>query len=175
MSLSGNSDPTPTSKERWPATLRSLGPIVATAIVVLFLLVSAIPLMHWFEAEGRLSTLEENRALWQELGLSDYRMTLEYEGPGHVGAVTIAYVIRKGQVSERSGLPLPLETIDALFERLDEAVRETPADLLVSYDEDYGFPRNIQLDSQTVNSTRYAVIEFDPRTDPPSGSAGDPR
>lgn len=147
--------------------LKSLGPIVATAIVVLFLLVSAIPLMHWFQEEGELATLAENRDAWRELGILSYRLELEFDSPGRADRAEI--VVRDGLVSERgtaAGSGLPAETIEDLFDSVAAAIRSAPDSLTVSYDESYGFPRLVFVDPDKPiqgDETRITVTGFDPR------------
>lgn len=149
--------------------LKSLGPIVATAIVVLFLLVSAVPLMHWFTEEGRHSTLVDNRASWDELGIESYRLDLEYELPGARAARRAGFVIRDGRVVERSaagGTAHPVETIDGLFDQVEAAIRAAPDRLTVTYDDNYRFPRSLSVDPDDAiagDESRIDVVGFDPR------------
>ena len=171
----GNSGPG-TASPSSPAVLRSLGPIVATAIVVLFLLVSAIPLMHWFAEEGRQSSLEENRDLWANLEIASYRLKLEYRLPGQGSTTTTEIVVRDAEALpafEGVSAP-PVDSVEALFDFLDEVIRSAPDSLLIDYDEAYGFPRSVSVDPESGLSgdeTILTVIGFDPRTNPPPGEA----
>jgi len=169
--------PTRADPHRSAPTLRSLGPIVATAIVVLFLFVSAIPLLHWFAADGELARLNENRADWQELGIASYRLTVEYQ-PGAGGpAVRTGFIVSDGGVvedrtgAESNALPpngptVPARTIDEVFDLVGAAIRSGPDDLSVTYDPDYRFPRSIAVDPGIGTDGapyRLSVTAFDPR------------
>jgi len=156
--------------------LRSLGPVVFTSIVVLFLLVCAVPLMHWFETEGRSAALADNRALWKRLGIADYRFRLTAECDcGDLGGRTVDVTVRDGQAllvedkdsgelyTMASGAPT---TVDALFERVSAAVDAGAEKVTVSYDEFYGFPRDIRIDPDgriAGDETVLATRDFDPR------------
>lgn len=154
--------------------LKSLGPIVATAIVVLFLLVSAVPLLHWFREEGELAALEENRDAWRGLGILSYRLEVEFDSPGY--ATRAELVVRHGRVAEISGTDdsgLPAETIEELFDAVSTAIESAPDSLSVNYDDSYGFPRRMVVDPDNSiqgDETRISVTGFDPRasetTDP---------
>ena len=158
--------------------LRYLGTIVATAIVVLFLLVSALPLMHWFRAEARTAMLDESRSLWAGLGLDDYAFVLEMECDCEgvpAGAVRVSVRADQPLMAEAppggERIPLPVApafpaTVDAMFDAIATLIDEAPAVLDVSYDENYGLPREIYVDPDTDvpgDETRIRVTAFDPR------------
>ena len=172
--------PTRADPRRGSPALKSLGPIVATAIVVLFLFVSAIPLLHWFAEEGELSRLSENRTNWREIGIESYRLDLDYRPRGGRPAVQAEFVIRDNRVVAaeasvpESGSPdastVPARTIDELFDLVEAAIRSTPDELQVSYDQDYRFPRSIEMYPDSGNDHdgyRLAVTRFDPRQTEP--------
>jgi hypothetical protein len=162
--------------------LKYLATIVATAIVVLFLLVSAIPLMHWFSAEGRIAELQENRAIWDDLGLRDYRYAIEMscdctaptDRPVRVrvadGRVTELVDLTSGEaLSPAAFADLPLD-MPALFSFVEQGLVSDADELSVRYDEIYGFPREFRADPDSEASgdeTEIRVSEFDPR--PESG------
>ena len=159
--------------------LRYLATIVATSIVVLFLLVSAVPLMHWFGAEGRVAALEENRAAWNELSLRDYRFSIRMTC-GDCDAPSdqpLRIAVSGGQTSEIVDLStstnltlaaasdLPAD-VPALFAFVEAAMAAEPGDIKVSYDEIYGFPRDVRIDPDAGiagDETIIAVSDFDPR------------
>lgn len=159
--------------------LRYLATIVATAIVVLFLLVSAIPLMHWFGAEGQIAALEENRAAWNQLDLRDYRFSIELtcgdcDAPA---GIPLRVRVSDGQAREivdlsTSTVLTPAGTTDlpndvpALFTLVEAAIAADTDELRVSYDEIYGFPRDVRIDPDSDVSgdeTAIRVSDFDPR------------
>lgn len=159
--------------------LRYLATIVATAIVVLFLLVSAIPLMHWFGAEGQIAALEENRAAWNQVALRDYRFSIEMTcGDCNAPAEKPLRIrVSDGQAREIIGLPssrvlalradtdLPTD-VPALFTLVEEAIAAETDEQRISYDGIYGFPRDIRIDPDADVAGDEIVIrvfDFDPR------------
>lgn len=159
--------------------LRYLATIVATSIVVLFLLVSAIPLLHWFGAEGRAAALEENRAAWNELSLRDYRFSIVMTcGDCDVpSGKPLRIAVANGQAREvvdlsTSTVLTPAATSDvpedvpALFAFVGAAIAAEADELRVSYDDIYGFPRDVRIDPDSDVSGDETIIEvsdFDPR------------
>jgi hypothetical protein len=158
--------------------LRYLGTIVATAIVVLFLLVSAVPLMHWFRAEGRASQLDENRARWERLAIVDYQFAVEIDCPcDGLPAGPVRIVVRDGRpvsaAASPGGEPMPLPaspgfplTIGDLFDDIASEIDAAASVLDVSYDGNYGYPREVYVDPDadlTGDETRIRVTAFDPR------------
>lgn len=158
--------------------LKYLATIVATAIVVLFLLVSAVPLLHWFAAEGERAALDENRARWAERAIDSYRFRLDAScgrgadtarawrvtvTNGSARAVIDAATSAPVSASERAGLPLDMP---ALFEAVEQALDAEADSLSVDYDADYGFPRRIDIDPDDGidgDESSLRVAEFDPR------------
>lgn len=155
--------------------LRQLAPVVATSVVVLFLLVSAIPLLHWFQADNRNVAYQDNRALWRELGLESYRFSLEMTCDcGELPPMPVRVVIDDGEpissidfetIGYEQSSVLPL-SIDAVFDIARAGVVGDHDDVLIDYDTDYGFPRSIVLDpdaDRTGDETSVRIVDFDPR------------
>lgn len=156
--------------------LKHLGPIVATSIVVLFLLISALPLLHWFERDGREAALDEHRALWRGLGIDDYRVSVAIDcdcgvlAAGPLDVTVLGGTV--GSVADADGRQVPLPaadwpaTVGRLFDRVAEAIDEGVDDLTVTYDENYGFPREVRIDPDEDldgDETTLIASGFDPR------------
>lgn len=150
--------------------LKYLGPIVATALVVLILLASSVPLMHWFEAEGRQARFEENAAKWRNHAITGYEFTIRVTEQG--GDAEATYVVSPGGNVQRRGEggaavvadDLPT-TIDALFDTVTASIAEPGDHLGVFYDEDYGYPQRIEIDleSDELGDERlFEVLYFRP-------------
>ena len=167
-----------TSTARAPAMrLKYLATIVATAIVVLFLLVSALPLMHWFEQDGRSVLLAENQTLWDSLNIDSYRFTVEQRcdcGPGDAGPLAVT-VINDTVLALRSddGVEAPLPQVDwpatvpRLFARIEMAIMDEVDGLEVTYDNTYGLPREVLIDPDRRfggDEIELRVSSFDPRS-----------
>lgn len=157
--------------------MKNLAAIAATAIVLLILLASSVPLMHWFVSEGREANFADGFRTWSDLAITDYEMTIHKacECPPPAG-IPIRVVVRdrrveRAEIAEGSGAGEPIElrdvpgTIPALFETVRAAIDDDPDTLEISYDADYGFPRQIRIDRRKAYSdddTRYSVISFRP-------------
>lgn len=159
--------------------LRYLAPIVATAIVVLFLLVAALPLMHWFEAEGQDAALQSNQEDWQRLGIENYQFSFVRRcdcGPlagRHLGATVNGSAVTVTDVADGNRAVFPEQdwptTVPALFALVAAALESEPYELEVSYDADYGFPRKIRIDPERRvdgDESELVVERFDPRARP---------
>ena len=160
--------------------VKNLAAIAATAIVLLILLASSVPLMHWFVSEGREASFSDGFRAWTDLAITDYDMTIHKacECPPPAG-IPIHVVVRDGRVvqakiAEGPGAGDPVElrdipgTIPMLFDTVRAAIDDDPDTLEISYDADYGFPRQIRIDRRKAYSddeTRYAVISFRPAGD----------
>lgn len=158
--------------------LRYLATIAATTIVVLFLLVAALPLLHWFEVEGRRASLAEHRAIWDGHGIDDYRVTIDFADAASGTAAAFRVEVRDAALVSASRpdgtalapalLPRPA-TIAQLFSEVADANAGDPARMAVVYDENYGFPREIRIDPDVDvegDETDIRVSGFDPRVPP---------
>ncbi len=166
-----------TSSSRAPATrLKYLATIVATTIVVLFLLVSALPLMHWFEQDGRSVMLAENRALWASLHIKDYRFAVEQRcdcGAGDAGPLMVT-IIDNAVAALRgdTGAEVPMPqgdwpaTVPQMFQRIEAAIDAEVDNLVVTYDDIYGLPREVLIDPDSRydgDEIELRAGRFDPR------------
>ena len=167
-----------TGPRRSGFSLRYLATIAATTIVVLFLLVAALPLLHWFEVDGRRASLAEHRALWLGHGIDDYRLTIENRSAANGmpsafradvrDGVVISARRTDGAVLGPAFLPEP-STVEQLFALVAEANAGDPARMSVIYDEHYGYPQEIRIDPDTDvdgDETVILVTTFDPRVPP---------
>ena len=103
------------------------------------------------------TTMHSARARWEATGIQDYRYEFRQQcecGPALAEAAIVE--VRGGtvtNVSNRdSGIPAASDerrlfpTIDDLFDRIDDAIRRNAASLVVSYDDDLGYPTLISID-----------------------------
>lgn len=157
--------------------LKNLAPIAATAIVLLFLLASSVPLMHWFVREGREAELASGEELWSNLGISDYDFTVTMTCfcPPPAGTAirvrvrdgrTVSAVgsqnPRNGVVVDMSDVP---DSVPAMFAAVRSAMDADPDSIAVRYDEDYGFPVSIEIDYRRAyadDEVSFTIIEFEP-------------
>lgn len=105
--------------------------------------------------ELTLSALENQRARWEESGVVDYRFDYRERCVCGQSAMLRATIeVRDGRVTSVSDTGAPpgtepltaFPTIDDLFDRIEEAIRDEAAALSVSYDPVLGYPTEIIID-----------------------------
>ncbi len=158
--------------------LRYLTPTAATAIVVLFLLVSAVPLMYWFTLTGLDVRLAQSRAVWDEQGFNTYRYTVaarcacsdDTGGPVRVSVINgeFSESMALGAEPSTAGMPsVRLRRMPDLFDLVAAELDGSNHRLEADFDAQYGFPRRIEIDRSTEeqnDTTLIIVTDFDPRS-----------
>ena len=161
-----------------PGLLRYLTPTAATAIVVLFLLASAVPLMYWFTATGLDSRLAQSMAVWSAHDIRSYRFTIaarcacgdDTGGPIRVSVIDGAFAESMALGAEPAAAAMPsarLQTMPALFDLVADDLARSHHRIEADFDEAYGFPRRIEIDpsADEVNDEVLILItDFDPRS-----------
>jgi hypothetical protein len=155
--------------------LKNLAAIAATAIVLLILLATSVPLMHWFVSAGRDAELADGEALWSGLSITDYDFTIRKTCvcPPPAGT-SIEVSVRDSRLatarSAEGGSRIDLGdipgTVPALFVTVHEAIADDPDTLEIAYDPDYGFPRTIRIDHRKAyadDEVTYSILSFRPR------------
>lgn len=155
--------------------LKHLGPIVATALVVLILLATSMPLMHWYEMERRWSGFEDNQALWESHRITDYEYTIQMDCLCEPPAgIPIRVVVRGGRtvdafdsrnpdagIIDMQGIP---DTIPALFDEIHTSLESGPDVIEVRYDGVYGYPAAVTIDEfldYDDDQITYSVSDFE--------------
>lgn len=155
--------------------LKHLGPIVATALVVLILLAASMPLMHWYEMDRRYSAFETGEAVWLGHRIADYEFTIQKNcicAPP--AGIPIRVIVRRGlmidafdrrnpnEAIEMDNIP---DTIAALFDEVYATIESGPDAISVDYDERYGFPAVVEIDpylDYADDEISYRVVDFVP-------------
>lgn len=159
--------------------MKNLATIAATAIVVLILLATTLPLMHWFTSAGRDAALKEGEAAWSGLAIDAYELTVlkSCDCPPPAGTA-IRFSVQDARVIARrpaatagsldvadirkAGIP---ESVPDLFKVVHDAIEDDPDLLHIEYDADYGFPREIRIDRRKAyddDQVTYRVTSFRP-------------
>jgi hypothetical protein len=129
-------------------------------------------------------TLTEARTLWDRKAVASYSYILELEcfcAPAsqlnpvlvtvHNGAVTSVVYWDENPANRPpapAGLFAPYDTVEELFEMVEDAIRRDADVLQVGYDPEYGFPQVINVDYQPGGDDQKLlfVTEFTPATGP---------
>jgi hypothetical protein len=113
-------------------------PIVATIFVTLFLWLSAIPLLSWYEFSAQHQELADAAFQWHQKRVSDYSFEYDYAGPEarrlpvpiriHVrdSKFMAAYRIADNEEVDMAAFPDVPETIDSVFEIARGLLAGTP-------------------------------------------------
>ena len=158
--------------------LRYLTPTAATAIVVLFLLASAVPLMYWLTVTGLDARLTQGEALWDAQQFDSYRFTVaarcacsdDTGGPVRVSVINGEFSESMALGAERKAAATPsirLRTLADLFDLIATELARTNNRLEADFDAVYGFPRRIQIDpsaDELDDDILILVTDFDPRS-----------
>lgn len=159
--------------------MKNLATIAATTIVVLILLATTLPLMHWFTTADRDAALAEGEVAWSDLAIDSYQLTVlkSCDCPPPAGTA-IRFSVQAAQVIARqavgaagtlaaadlreAGIP---ESVPELFQVVRDAIKDDPDLLHIEYDQDYGFPREIRIDRRKAyddDQVTYRVTNFRP-------------
>jgi hypothetical protein len=158
---------------------RHLVPIIATVFVVLFLWLSAVPLLSWYELSAHHQELQDALFQWNRHALRNYSFEVEISAndrPPRLDPIRIqvrdakflaAYRVDDGQIVDTAGSAAVPDTIDASFELVSRLLEERPYEFSVEYDATWSYPRRIHVadSKEGRNRVMYSIRGFEP--DPP--------
>lgn len=145
-------------------------PIIATIFVTLFLWLSAIPLLSWYEFSAQHQELADAAFQWHQKRVSDYSFEYDYAGPEarrlpvpiriHVrdSKFMAAYRIDDNEEVDMAAFPDVPETIDSVFEIARGLLAGHPYGIAIGYDVVLHYPTRISVsysDSGRDNATYY--------------------
>ena len=149
---------------------KHLMPIVATIFVTLFLWLSAIPLLSWYEFSAQHQELADAAFQWHQKRVSDYSFEYDYAGPDarrlpvpiriHVrdSKFMAAYRIDDNEEVDMAAFPDVPETIDSVFEIARGLLAGYPYEIAIGYDVVLHYPTRIAVsysDSGRDKATYY--------------------
>ena len=160
---------------------KHLVPIVATVFVTLFLWLSAVPLLSWYEFSAYHQELDDESFQWHHNGIQNYSFEFDYLGVNaqpipepfriHVrdAKFQAAYQIDTNALVDITGLPNVPGTIEAAFEIISRHLDEHPYQIEIIYDELRHYPSRITVsfsdlsqDNATYYIRRFEVVEVNP-------------
>jgi hypothetical protein len=158
---------------------KHLVPIIATVFVVLFLWLSAVPLLSWYEFSAHHQQLQDAMFRWNRHALRDYGFEIEISAndrPPRLDPIRIqvrdakflaAYRVDDDQVVDMGGSTAVPDTIDAYFDLISSLLEERPYEFSVEYDATWSYPRRIDVagSKEGRNRVTYSIRRFEP--DPP--------
>lgn len=144
-------------RDQFSAMPKHLVPIVATVFVTLFLWLSAIPLLSWYEFSAHHQELADASHQWHHKDISDYSFEFGYLNfnnrpiPGpvriHVRDSTFvaAYRIDNNASVDITGLEDVPETIEAAFALVSRHLAGHPHRIDIEYDAVLHYPARISV------------------------------
>jgi len=132
-------------------------PIVATVFVMLFLWISAVPILSWYEQSAAHQQLDDASFRWHQQHIGSYSFefdTLREVDPGlrlplriHVrdGEFAAAYEVESGRAVDILHLDAVPSSIDDAFAIVIALLERRPYSLDVRYDPTHAFPARIEV------------------------------
>ena len=136
---------------------KHLVPIMATVFVTLFLWLSAVPLLSWYEFSAYHQELADESFQWHHSGISDYSFEFELlnfktrpiPGPIRIyvrdSTFVAAYRIDNNESVDISGLADVPDTIESAFEIASRLLEEHPYEIDIKYDAVLHYPASISV------------------------------
>lgn len=158
---------------------KHLVPIVATVFVMLFLWLSAVPLLSWYEFSAHHQELQDATFRWNQHAVTNYSFEVEiaaHDRPPQLDPVRIhvrdgkfltANRVDDDEVIDIAGLAAVPDTIEASYALISRLLEERPYELSVEYDVTWDYPNRIHIvdTGEGQNWVNYSIRRFEP--DPP--------
>jgi hypothetical protein len=157
---------------------KHLVPIVAAVFVMLFLWLSTVPLLSWYEFSAHHQALQDATFQWNRQALRDYSFEVEISAnrrPPRLDPVRIhvreakflaAYRVDDDEVIDIAGLVGVPDTIEASYELISRLLEERPYEFAVEYDVTWAYPKRIRIvdSKEGQNWVNYNIRRFEPDT-----------
>ncbi len=157
---------------------KHLVPIVATVFVMLFLWLSAVPLLSWYEFSAQHQQLQDAMFQWNRHKLRNYNFEVEISAnhsPPRLDPIRIhvreakflvAYSVDDDEVIDIGGLASVPDTIEASYELISRLLEERPYEFVVEYDATWAYPKRIRIveSKEGQNWVNYDIRRLEPDT-----------
>jgi hypothetical protein len=157
---------------------KHLVPIVAAVFVMLFLWLSAVPLLSWYEFSAHHQELQDAMFQWNRHELRNYSFEFEISAnhrPPRLDPIRIyvreakflaAYRVDDDEVIDIGGLVGVPDTIEASYELISRLLEERPYEFAVEYDAAWSYPKRIRIadSKEGQNWVNYNIRRFEPDT-----------
>ena len=119
------------------------------------------------QLEGEKEKLAQNRLKWENANITEYSFTQLNSGyagfgpkpqEGLYGSPIRVGVNPQGveDITQRSGLdPVPVASIDDMFDEIDQALSQQDKDVSVKYDQEAGYPSEIKISTHHFRPSFY--------------------
>ena len=157
---------------------KHLVPIVAAVFVMLFLWLSTVPLLSWYEFSAHHQALQDAMFQWNRQAPRDYSFEVEISAnhrPPRLDSIRIhvgdakflaAYRVDDDEVIDIGGLVGVPDTIEASFELISSLLEARPYEFAVEYDSTWAYPKRIQFvkSKDGQDWVKYSIRRFEPDT-----------
>ncbi len=151
-------------------------PIVAAVFVMLFLWLSTVPLLSWYEFSAHHQALQDATFQWNRQALRNYSFEVEISAnrrPPRLEPIRIdvreakflaAYRVDDDEVVDVADLAHVAKTIEASYELISGMLDERPYEFAVEYDATWAYPKRIQFVDRKDGQVRvrYRIRRFEP-------------
>lgn len=170
-----------TSEYPMPPMPRPLMPIMATVFVMLFLWISAVPLLSWYEFSADYQDLADESFQWHHQGISNYNFEfeiLDFKSRSVPGPIRIhvrdskfvaAYRIDSDELVDIMDLADVPATIESAFELAKRLLEAQPYRIDIEYDAVLHYPASVSVsfsdrsrDRATYNITWFETVYDSP-------------
>ena len=157
---------------------KHLVPIVAAVFVMLFLWLSTVPLLSWYEFSAHHQALQDAMFKWNRHAPGNYSFEVQISAnhrPPRPDPIRIhvreaklhaTYRVDDGEAIDISDMSDVPESIEASYELISRMLEERPYEFAVEYDATWGYPKRIQfVESKDGRDwVRYSIRRFKPDT-----------
>ena len=161
------------------ATPKQFVPLIATVFVLLFLWLSAVPILSWYEQSGKFEELKDAEFQWFHSGIRYYDFEIEVmagSSPPDTEPIRIsvrdlnyysAYRVDDEQPIDLSSVQHIPQTINDSFELISNLLQDHSRNVAVEYDATYFYPRRIVVGrtDNPVDEVTYSIRWFEPALD----------
>lgn len=162
-----------------PATPKQFMPLIATVFILLFLWLSTVPIISWYELSGQHQELQDAEFQWFHKGHSNYNFEIEImarSSPPDTAPIRIyvrdselafAYRVDDEEPVDISDMQHVPQTIDDSFQFVSRLLEERPRYLTVEYDAAFSYPKRIVVGrtENPVDEIIYSIRWFEPEFD----------
>jgi hypothetical protein len=157
---------------------KHLVPIVAAVFVMLFLWLSTVPLLSWYEFSAHHQALQDAMFKWNRHALRNYSFEVEISAnhrPPRLDPIRIhvqdakflaAFRVDDDEFIDIGGLVGVPDTIEASYELISRLLEERPYEFAVEYDSAWAYPKRIRIvdSKEGQNWMNYNIRRFEPDT-----------
>jgi len=161
------------------ATPKLIFPLIATVFVLLFLWLSAVPILSWYEQSGVYEELQDAEFQWFHSGVKSYEFEIDImaaSSPPDIEPIRVSvrdlnyyssYRVDDDEPIDLTTMGYVPRTINDTFELISKMLGDHPRNVTVEYDATFFYPKRIVVRRQNdpVDEVTYSIRWFEPTYD----------